>query len=107
MSEEELIKRFNDLNIQIIHLQSQFDHLLQSFNIYSNLQSEVRAQKENVDGLKSSLNSSITTFNSISSEITDIKMKIDKHESTLYSGQPIKIFDYTAPISEDCDGCKV
>lgn len=107
MSEEELIKRFNDLNIKIIHLQSQFDQLLQSFNIYSNLQAEVRSQKENVDGLKNVLDSSITSFNSISSEIIDIKMKVEKHESTLYSGQEIKIFNYEAPPSEDCEGCKV
>ena len=103
MSEEELIKRFNDLNIQIIHLQSQFDHLLQSFNIYANLQSEVKAQKENVDGLKSIIDSSINSFNSISVELTDIKLKVENHESTLCSGKPIETFDYTSPPPEDLD----
>lgn len=102
MSEEELIKRFNDMNMLIVHLQTQFDQLLQSFNIYSNLQAEVQEHTRKVEELRNTFSSSLVQFNDISTELTKLDQKVTSLDSSVNNFKPQEQWDYTAPPSVDC-----
>lgn len=107
MTDEEIISRFNDLNIQIIHLKSQFDHLLQSFNVYVNLEQKLDQYKQQLESYQNIINSFSSSTNSIIKENFELKQSISKIENRLSDNFLQEVFDYTSPPPQDCDGCSV
>jgi hypothetical protein len=107
MEKEELLDRFNDINIQMIHIKSQFDMLLQSFNVYVNLESKLDQYKEQLAAYQQVINSYALSNADITAEQSDLRERLLKIENKSSDNFLSEEFDYTAPPSENCDGCSV
>lgn len=107
MTDDEIISRFNDLNVQIIHVKSQFDQLLQSFNVYVNLEQKLDQYKQQLEAYQNVMSSFAATSNAITKENFELKEKITKIENRMSDQFLKEEFDYTAPLSPDCDNCSV
>ena len=67
----------------MIHVKTQFDHLLQSFQVYVNLESKLDDYLRRLESLEKSSNTSITSMMEYSSKIEEISSRLDKLEADL------------------------
>lgn len=89
MTEEELLDRFNKINVEFIHLKSQFDQLLNSISAFS--QTDIRLQifESKIDSFKVDIESIKTTTESNSTTLVELEKKVTKLDSTVNEGKPI------------------
>lgn len=90
LTDDYILSRFNDLSIQIIHLKTQFDHLLQSFTIYTNLESKLEANTNVMKNIENSLNSHRVSIDGFSNDITEIKTKLIELQIEVFKNKPLE-----------------
>jgi chromosome segregation ATPase len=83
LTDEEIRDRFTNQSIEMVHVKTQFDHLLQSFQIYVNLESKLDDYLRRLESLEKSSNSSVTAMMEYSSKIEEISSRLNKLEADL------------------------
>jgi len=81
LSDVEIRQRFTDLSIERVHLKTQFDQLVQSFQIYVNLEAKLDENLRRLESLENSSNTSVTSMMQYSSQIQELSNRLDKIES--------------------------
>ena len=67
----------------MVHIKTQFDYLLESFQIYVNLESKLEDYLRRLESLEKSSNTSVTSMMEYSSKIEEISSRLDKLEADL------------------------
>ena len=83
LTDEEIRDRFRNQSIEMVHIKTQFDYLLESFQIYVNLESKLDENVRRLESLEKSSNTSVTSMMQYSTKIEEISSRLDKLEEKL------------------------
>ena len=83
LTNEEIRQRFIDQSIEMIHVKTQFDHLLQSFQVYVNLESKLDDYLRRLESLEKTSNTANTAMMEYSNQIEEITSKFNELDATL------------------------
>ena len=83
LTNEEIRQRFIDQSIEMIHVKTQFDHLLQSFQVYVNLESKLDDYLRRLESLEKTSNTANTAMMEYSTQIEEITSKLNELDATL------------------------
>ena len=83
LTEEEIRDRFTNQSIEMVHIKTQFDYLLQSFQIYVNLESKLEDYLRRLESLEKTSNTANTAMMEYSTQIEEITSKLNELDATL------------------------
>ena len=83
LTDEEIRDRFTNQSIEMVHIKTQFDYLLQSFQIYVNLESKLEDYLRRLESLENTSNTANTSMMEYSSQIQEITSKLNELDATL------------------------
>ena len=101
MTDEQLIERFNKINLEFIHLKSQFDHLLNSINAFSESDVRLTVFESKIESFKTTLDSMVSITESNNTELTSLKAQVTQLDNVVNEGRPIS--DPFDPTIHDYD----
>lgn len=93
LTDDYILSRFNDLSIQILHLKTQFDHLLQSFTIYTNLEGKLETNNNTLKTIETSLSSNYNSINEMTNKIVELEQRIDLLQVEVMKNRPIDVVE--------------
>ena len=83
LTDEEIRDRFTNQSIEMVHIKTQFDYLLQSFQIYVNLESKLEDYLRRLESLEKTSNTANTAMMEYSTQIEEITSKLNELDATL------------------------
>ena len=83
LTDEEIRDRFRNQSIEMVHIKTQFDYLLQSFQIYVNLESKLEDYLRRLESLEKTSNTANTAMMEYSTQIEEITSKLNELDATL------------------------
>ena len=83
LTDEEIRDRFTNQSIEMVHIKTQFDYLLQSFQIYVNLESKLEDYLSRLESLEKTSNTANTAMMEYSTQIEEITSKLNELDATL------------------------
>ena len=83
LTDEEIRDRFTNQSIEMVHIKTQFDYLLQSFQIYVNLESKLEDYLRRLESLEKTSNTAKTDMMEYSTQIEEITSKLNELDATL------------------------
>tara|TARA_Y100000816_G_C25947341_1_gene494167 strand:- start:59 stop:385 length:327 start_codon:yes stop_codon:yes gene_type:complete len=83
LTDEEIRDRFTNQSIEMVHVKTQFDYLLQSFQIYVNLESKLEDYLRRLESLEKTSNTANTAMMEYSTQIEEITSKLNELDATL------------------------
>ena len=89
MTEEQLIDRFNKINIELIHLKSQLDQLVNSISAFAQVDVRMDVFGSRVDNFNVQLESIKNISESNSSQLIELQQKLDQLDSVVNEGRVI------------------
>ena len=83
LTDEEIRDRFTNQSIEMVHIKTQFDYLLESFQIYVNLESKLEDYLRRLESLEKTSNTANTAMMEYSTQIEEITSKLNELDATL------------------------
>ena len=83
LTDEEIRDRFTNQSIEMVHIKTQFDYLLQSIQIYVNLESKLEDYLRRLESLEKTSNTANTAMMEYSTQIEEITSKLNELDATL------------------------
>ena len=83
LTDEEIRDRFRNQSIEMVHIKTQFDYLLESFQIYVNLESKLEDYLRRLESLENTSNTANTSMMEYSSQIQEITSNLNELDATL------------------------